>query len=931
MLRKLAATGLFLLLAAPLFAQRTTGGISGVVKDSSGAVLPGATVTVTGSNIVGAQTAITNDLGLYRLVNLPPGEYQVSYSLTGFKTINRKGLRVGLGQQLEDNASLEVSQLEESVEVVAESSVVDTTSNEVGSNYDRTWVENAPLRRFSFFDLVKSSPGTLDGGDGSRRSMVYGSGYDENSFQLDGVDITENFFNESSAEPNVDAIEEVEVLSLGAPAEYGNLTGAVFNIVTRQGTNAFHGDANFFYQSDGLTSSNTTSLKNPDGSFVDACGDARCPFFRDKFQDFTAQLGGPIIKDKLWFFASYQRQQDNYGTVGVDVTNPLALIKDGTSKYLGKINWQITAKHKLVANFHLDKKQTDNGLAVNSAPTTAWSRRSDTPTPGLAYTGVLSPKTVVDVRFSGFYGSVSGGPTDPNQPRDLTRFTDNDTGFVSGGHYYWYDVDPRRTTATAKVSHLADHFLGASHDFKFGVQYSEAWAAGLYGLNNSVYTYTYNGTQYGYGYARQPFSYNGHARNVGFFVDDTVRLNDRLSFNLGLRYDYNKAYSAAQDEKDQFGQPTGTTYPRKDLYTWKNFSPRVGFNWKLTGDGRSVFKGHWGRYHRAAATGEFANVIGPNVKPFSTGVWNFETQSFDDLQLLADNSNLSVDPNYKSPHTDQFILSFERELVKGLGAQLNYVYKRGREYPAWQETAGTYVQVPYTDDVGDNPTGRTFNIFQLTTPAGERQFRITNPPGVESDVHAVSFDLLKRMTGKWQMNASVAWMKGEGRVQESASGVTIQQRSGLQFRSFGRNPNTFVNTDGRLTLDVTWNFKVQALYKLPAGFLISANLIHRDNAWTVRRVALPTALTGIPGTQILLQKRGENDRLPRVTFLDMRLEKDFNLAKSVRLSLFVDALNLLNDETYEGVQSSLVTASVYLWPSAVVNPRRFMLGTKFRF
>src|SRR5678809_1002032 len=119
------------------------------------------------------------------------------------------------------------------------------------------------LRRYSFFDLVNSAPGTLDGGDGSRRSMVYGSSYDENSFQLDGVDITENYFNESSAEPNPDAIEEIEILSLGAPAEYGNLTGAVYNIVTRQGTNDFHGDAGFSWQGNGLTSDNSKNTVNP--------------------------------------------------------------------------------------------------------------------------------------------------------------------------------------------------------------------------------------------------------------------------------------------------------------------------------------------------------------------------------------------------------------------------------------------------------------------------------------------------------------------------------------------------------------------------------------------------------------------------------------------------------------------------------------------
>jgi outer membrane receptor protein involved in Fe transport len=921
-----------LALGPPLFAQRTTGGISGTIKDASGAVLPGVTVAVSGPNIVGSQTAASNELGFYRIIGLPPGEYQVSFTMAGFKSVTHRGLRVGLGSTVEQNANLEVSQLQEALDVVAEAPVVDTTSNEVGSNYDRSWVENAPLRRFSFFDLVKSSPGTLDGGDGSRRSMVYGSGYDENSFQLDGVDITENFFNESSAEPNVDAIDEVEVLSLGAPAEYGNLTGAVFNIVTRQGTNAFHGDANFFLQTDGLTSNNTENLKNPDGSFVDACGDSRCPFFRDKFQDFTAQLGGPIVKDKLWFFASFQAQRDYFANVAVDHSDPLSIIRDRADRYLGKINWQVTPKHKIIANFHLDKKDTDNGLSANSAPSTAWTRHSKTPTPGVYYTGVLSAKTVVDVRFSGFYGDVSGGPTDPNQPRDLPRFYNLDTGFVSGGHYYWYEVKPRRTTATAKISHLADNFLGASHDFKFGVQYSDAVAKGLYGYNDFVYTYTSNGVQYGYGYERQPFSYSGNSRNLGFFFDDSIRVNDRVSFNLGLRYDYDKAYSAAQDEIDEFGSPTGVHYPKTELYTWNNFSPRVGFNLKLTKDGKTVLKGHWGRYYRAIATGEFANVIGPSIKPTFSGTYDFATGTFPDATFFEGNSNLGVDANYKSPHTDQYIASLERELVKGLGAQVNYVYKRGRDYAAWREIAGQYVPVPFTDNLGDNPTGRTFDIYQLVSDPAERQFRITNPDGVKSDVHAVTFELLKRMTGKWQLNASANWLKATGRVQESKGSVGIQQRSGLQFRDFGKNINDFVNTDGRLRLDVTWNFKLQAVYQLPAGFLISANITNRDNAWIVRRANVSSSITNIPeGTLIMLQPRGENGRLPRVTFVDMRLQKDFKFGKYARLSVFADALNLTNNDAYENVLSSTVTSSVYLWPDSVIDPRRIMLGAKFRF
>ncbi len=749
-----------LALSSTVLAQRTTGGISGAVKDATGGVLPGATVSVSGPNIVGSQTAVTNELGFYRILGLPPGEYTVNFSMNGFKTLNRRGLRVGLGGTVEESASLEVSQLQEQVDVVAEAAVVDTTSNEVGSNFNREWVENAPLRRFSFFDIVAQAPGALHGGDGSRRTMVYGSGYDENSFQLDGVDITDSYFNEALAQPNVDALEEVEVLSLGAPAEYGNMTGAVYNIVTRQGTNEFHGDANFFWQGNGLTADNTTGTKNKDGSFLDACGDARCSWTRDKYTDFTFQFGGPIVKDKLWFFASYQNQRDAYWDVGVP-NETLNAKNFRSDRYLGKLTWQLSPNHKLVGSFHMDDREDDNGLDVNYAPSTAWTRLGKVPTPGIGYTGVLSDKTVLDVRYSGFYGDVSGIPTNRGQARDLARFYDFDTGAISGGHYYWYEVAQDRQTASAKVSHFADNFLGASHDFRFGVQYSTALAKGIYGYNDLVYTYTYYGARYGYD--RQPFSYSGNSRGVGVFLDDTVKVNDRLSLNVGLRYDNSKAYAAKQEELDEFGKPTGTTFPRRDLYTWSTFSPRIGFNWKVTGDGKTVLKGHYGRYFRSVATGEFANIIGPNVKPTFSGSYSFPDNwdpsrhdtagqfDPDSLALFESAENLSVDPDYKSPKNEQFILSLERELFKGFGMAVNFVNKKGRDLQAWQDTEGTYVKVPFVDTLGTDPppTGRTFDVFSLTSDPAARKFWITNPPGVFTDVHAVTLALNRPMANNW--------------------------------------------------------------------------------------------------------------------------------------------------------------------------------------
>ncbi len=939
--------GVFLAVApAPLLAQRTTGSITGTVKDATGGAMAGVTVTVSGPNIVGTQTAITSEHGFYRFLNLPPGDYQLSFSQTGFKTVTRRGIRVSVGGILEQNVALEVSQLLETVDVVGESSVVDTTSNEVGVNYDRNWVENAPLRRYSFFDLVAAAPGSLQGGDSfnsnSRRTMVYGSSYDENSFQVDGVDITDNYFNEAQAEPSVDAIEEVEILSLGAPAEYGNLTGAVYNIVTRQGTNAFHGDASFYFQPDGLTSNNTESTRNPDDSFLDACGDdasRRCPWTRDSFTDVTAQLGGPIVKDKLWFFGSYQNQRDSYFDVGIPTSNELFRFRQPIDRYFLKLNWQLNPKHKVVANFHYDDRTDDEGLGLNRAPTTAFTRRTKTPTPGFAYTGVLSDKTVLDVRYSGFYGEVSGGPTDPNQPKDLTRFSDVDTGFISGGHYYWYELTPKRTTATAKLSHLADDFLSASHDFRFGVQYSSAKAGGIYGYNDYIYTYSLTSPGYGFGYDHSTFSYSGNTRALGVFFDDTVRVNDRISFNVGLRYDWNKAFSQEQDELDDTGSPTGRRFPQTDFFTWNSVSPRAGFNLKLTADGKTVLKGHWGRYHRAVATGEFANTIGPSIKPTFAGGYDLATNTFLDRTLSESSENLGVDASYDSPYTDQYILSLEREIVRGFGASLNYVHKSGRRIAGWEEIAGTYVPVTFVDDQGAGATGRTIQLLAITSDPGERQFRIKNQDALDTEIDAVSLGLVRPMANGWQLSGSLAWLRatgglqeGQGGTGEQGSGVGIIQRGGLQFRDFGKNPNAFANIQGRLRSDVEWQFKTQAVAELPAGFLASASFSYRSGAHRVRRIRAPVEVTGIPDFRIiLLQPRGENGRIQSVTNLDFRLQKEFKLGEKVKLSLSADVLNLLNEDATQTTQSSFVTNEVFEWPEDPVDPRRLMLGAKIRF
>jgi outer membrane receptor protein involved in Fe transport len=913
----LSAGLVLLLVAAPAPAQRITGQITGTVQDESGAALPGVVISLSGPAVVGTQTAATNNNGLYRFLALPPGNYDLAFALDGFQPKTVTGVVVSVGATSVEDVTLTVGAVTESITVVGEAPVVDTESNEVGTNYNREWVESAPVQRLSFNDLVAAAPGSLRAGDESARTMVYGSSYDENSFQLDGVDVNDNFFNEQLAEPNIDAIQEIEVLSLGAPAEYGNLTGAVYNVVTRQGGNEFHGDVNFFLQAADLTDDNTSDEQ--DGGF---------DFERDRYQDFTAQLGGPILRDRLWFFASYQRQRNGFSNAGVDPA--VGTLVEEDDRYFAKLNIQLNQSHRLVATFNQDEAVEPFALNQGEDPSTQVTRRRKTPTPGLGYTGVLTDRTYLEVRYGGFYGDVTLAPTDPSLPRDQTRFVDLDTGFISGGHYYFYDLQPERTTLNAKVSHLADDFLGGSHDFRFGVQYNESQAGGVYGYNDLVFTYSVGGVQYGYGYTRVPFSYSGNTEAIGVFADDTFRVNERLTVNAGVRYDSNKAFSEAQQELDADGRPTGRTFPEVEHYTWEYISPRFGVNYQLTRDGRTILKAHAGRYHRAIATGEFANVIGPSIKPvFFGSSYDFAAGTLLDLVQITDNSNLLVDPDYRSPRTDQFIVSVEREATRQIGLNLNLVYKRGRDFAAWQDIGGLYEEAIYIDDQGAGATGLPIPLLRLLNDRSDLSFVITNRPQMDTDIYAASFGLVKRMSNNWYLNSSITWLRSEGRTPDSGGPTSLEQRGGLQFRVFGRDPNDFVNSGGRLRGDIPIQFKSQFIYLFPKDFKLAVNFAHRDGANKARLLRLG-AVTNL-NTQILAQERGTFGRLPSATFLDLRAEKTFRLPNDMEVALLVDGFNLLNDDAHEGIVSSLGTSSSFDVPDNFILPRRFMVGAKFRF
>jgi outer membrane receptor protein involved in Fe transport len=921
----LAVLCLAVLFGLPDFAlaQRVTGQIVGTVSDASGAILPGVTVSLKGPAIVGAQTATTNEKGFYRFPALPPGSYSVSFALTGFATLNREAVRAQVGGTTEENASLKLSTMSEEVTVEGGAAVVDTASNQVSTNYNQEWVKNAPTPRYTFFDLINAAPGVAQqSSDNGQRQTSFGSSTNENSYQMDGTDFTAPISGAAWPYPNTDAIEEIEVLSLGAPAEYGNLQGAVFNIVTKQGSNTWHGDLNYYNQNDALTSRNTTPTEECGGD-PDCVAAGGAPYHRDSYHDFTAQLSGPIVKDKLWFFGSYQFQKDVFSPVGVPAEFP-SLGKQ--NRIFGKLNWQISAKQKLMFAYHNDYYNLPSLGDANTAPSAVALNYGNNPSPNLTYTATISDKTYIEARYAGFYGHDLGKPNDGSNKVNR-RYKDLDTGEITGGIYSWYDGKSNKTGVNAKISHFADSFLGGSHDFKFGIQYNQGGGNYTNGYNDYIYT---SGGVPQYGYTQLPFKQNGQMKNVGAFFDDTYRLGEHLTLNLGLRYDHSKASLPDAPVLDAEGNETSTIVPGIDnAFTWNTVSPRLGFAWKLDKSGRSVLKGHYGRYYRGVITGEFDDVAASvSARYLFSGTYDAAGNP-NDLELVSDNTNKRVDPNFKNPYTDQFIAQFEQELSKDLAVSFGYVYKRGARYGGWNDVGGQYSTVGYVDDNPDDPhaTGQTIPIFQLQNDPADRLFLLTNPSQMFTRYHGGTLILTKRMSHHWQAVASLVLSKSTGRLGSSTQGLKSAQSSSAS--NFGQNPNDFINTDGRLVGDRPVMGKIQAVYEAPFGFHFGLNFVHQSGRpWS--RLVRVGDVVGIPPT-ILAEPISGDRRAPDWNIFDLSAQKNIKLGPKVELDLFAYLLNLTNSGIYEDVLDRVSTSDTFGLGTSFFPPRRVMLGAHFRF
>ena len=514
------------------------------------------------------------------------------------------------------------------------------------------------------------------------------------------------------------------------------------------------------------------------------------PYNRDKFVDSTWQLGGPIIRDKFWFFGSYQYQSD---ADSQPATDPAFPAKSTAKRYFWKLNYQINQDNRIQAQTHDDFYRIPQRATANDAPSSISVENGHNPSPGIMWNSVLNPTTVLEVRYSGFYGVDHGDPLDGG-PRVARRYTDNETGEITGGIYSWYDGKSEKTAFAAKVTKYADEFMGGSHDFKFGVQFNSGLGEYTFGPND--YIYTSGGVPQYHGYTQLPYNQGGRLQGWGFYADDTYQLG-RATLNLGLRFDTSKAYFVPQDFLDSQGNPTGEQSRGVDeLFRWNALSPRLGVVFKATESGSTLLKANYGRYYRGIVTGEFDNST-PSITTeyVFSGLYTASGQPIDP-EVNADISQLTVDPNLSNPYTDQFILAYEQQAGANLGMSVNYVYKRGENQTAFNDIRGTYQLVPWNTTQADTNVPQ---LYQLTSGTDSRLFQIMNDDRMSSRYQGIAFEIKKRMANRWQANVGYTFSKSTGRLGSSSAGTRRSARRPVPPACSARTRTTTSTATGGCT------------------------------------------------------------------------------------------------------------------------------------
>jgi hypothetical protein len=948
--RSLAVAALALCVAAPVRGQDFRGRISGTVTDHSGAVLPGVAVTAASPALIQPQVQVTSDDGSYRMIALPPGVYTLTFELAGFTTLRREGVRVVINQTLPVDAQLQLATLQETVTVTGESPVVDTSTTTMGTNFTKELLTEIPNAR-DIWAAMAQAPGLhmtdydVGGSHTGTQTGYRTYGFDtQNQTKIEGIDTTEGTAA-NAGYFDFGSFEEFQIGGAGNSAE-NFAGGASLAITVKSGGDRITGSWYSDWEGDATITDNVpdnlrvSQQPDEDGFYVRNGLRRGNPI--DRQYDINFNVGGPLWKQRAWFFYSYRVNDQYKHVLGVDQLARSKL----SNNYTFKGTFQLSRNNQIIGFLNKRNKLQELRDLSPSVPASAARYQASRNYPmKVEWTSVLSDRMFLDVlvgRWENFFPlrptiehDKYDGPWGPGRIDTATSIR-----FDGGGHDSYQNQKRWKPQFYAALSYYKDGWAG-SHDFKFGYDWKVDRRNFFRDQPFDIFYRDNNGRVNQVDLYNTPVSPFNEVKYQSGWISDTWRLNDRLSLNLGGRLErYEDGWPEQNQTPNghpmlaQWNDPTYRAFiaPRtvgaRTVARTTTFAPRAGFAYDLSGDDRMVLKMFWGRFYFNSA-----DTLADQENPVGRAQLRYAFNDTNGNRLLDGPHELGrlistqggagfvrVDRALERPHGTELSSNVEREIAEGLSGRVSYVYKNMRN--VWEEydlLRGPAFTVPFTivDPGPDNRLGtgneQTFQTFDR--PASIGQDRVyTNPDGNDADFHTVELAVNRRYADGWMLLTSLGYTWS----------TMLHDTTGFgRFYSF--RPARRLFGDNGIETSTFWNYKIVGRYNLPWDVGVSGSWKVQSGQQYGRTVSV-----AFPGdsTQTVRVEPITANRFPTVSILDFRLDKSFHLGRYGRLTGMVDVFNALNAGTVISLRTTTVN---FKEVTEILDPRIVRFGLRFEF